>query len=63
VEVSSDCGSSGNGGLLAQLGEGDSCSVTNTVFYEGIPTLSTYGLAVLALLMLGLGFAGFRRFN
>jgi hypothetical protein len=33
--------------------EGDSCS---------IPTLSQYGLALMALLMLGIGFVGFRRF-
>jgi len=40
----------------------DECTVTNTVFYEGIPTLSQYGMAILALLMLGMGFVGFRRF-
>ena len=39
-----------------------SCVVTNTVFFEGIPTLSQYGLAIMALLMLGVGFVGFRRF-
>jgi len=58
VEVtSSGCGS-------AELGPGGShtCSFTNTVFFEGIPTLSQYGLAVLALLVLGVGFIGFRRF-
>jgi hypothetical protein len=38
------------------------CTVTNSVFFEGIPTLSQYGLAVMALLMLGVGFVGFRRF-
>jgi hypothetical protein len=38
------------------------CTVTNTVFFEGIPTLSQYGLAILAVLMLGVGFVGFRRF-
>jgi hypothetical protein len=38
------------------------CTITNSVFFEGIPTLSQYGLAVMALLMLGLGFVGFRRF-
>ena len=55
--------------------EGDSCSVgftlgtTSTgctligmVFFEGIPTMSQYGMALMALLMLGLGFVGFRRF-
>ena len=39
-----------------------SCTFTNTVFFEGIPTLSQYGLAIMALLMLGIGFVGFRRF-
>jgi hypothetical protein len=38
------------------------CTITNTVFFEGIPTLSQYGLAIMALLMLGVGFIGFRRF-
>ena len=32
------------------------------VRFEGIPTLNQYGLAILALLMLGVGFVGFRRF-
>jgi len=32
------------------------------VFFEGIPTLNHYGMAILALLMLGVGFVGFRRF-
>jgi hypothetical protein len=46
------------------LGPGGSqtCTFTNTVFFEGIPTLSQYGLALMALLMLGVGFIGFRRF-
>lgn len=57
VEVNNDCGN-----LLVELGEGDSCTITNTVFYEGIPTLSNYGLALLTLMMLGVGFVGFRRF-
>jgi uncharacterized repeat protein (TIGR01451 family) len=43
-------------------GGSDSCTFTNTVFFEAIPTLSGYGLAILALLMLGVGFIGFRRF-
>ena len=38
------------------------CTFTNTVFFEGIPTLNQYGMALLALLMLGVGFVGFRRF-
>jgi hypothetical protein len=41
---------------------GDSCTITNLVFFEGIPTLSEYGMAIMALLMLGVGLVGFRRF-
>ena len=40
------------------------CTVTNTfVFFEGIPVLNRYGLALLVLLMLGIGVIGFRRFS
>jgi hypothetical protein len=39
-----------------------SCTISATAFYEGIPTLSQYGMAIMALLMLGVGFVGFRRF-
>ncbi len=48
----------------AELTAGGSaeCVFTNTVFFEGIPTLSQYGMALMALLMLGVGFVGFRRF-
>jgi len=56
VEVDNDCGS-----LVVSAGEGASCTITNTVFFEGIPTLSQYGLAILALLMLSVGFVTFRR--
>jgi len=38
------------------------CTATGTQFFEGIPTLSQYGMALMALLMLGVGFIGFRRF-
>lgn len=40
---------------------GASCTLVNTVFFEGIPTLSQYGMALMALLMLGMGFVGIRR--
>jgi len=43
-------------------GGSHTCTFTNTVFFEGIPTLSQYGLAVLVLLTLGVGFVGLRRF-
>lgn len=49
--------------LLVEIGEdGPSCTIVFTTFFEGIPTVNRYGLAVLALLMLGIGFVGFRRF-
>ncbi len=47
--------------LKVSAGSGDSCTITNTVFFEGIPTLSQYGMALLALLMLGMGFVAVRR--
>jgi hypothetical protein len=37
------------------------CTVTNTVFFEGIPTLSPLGLAVMSLLVLLTGFVATRR--
>ena len=50
-------------GTSFTIGSGDAgCTITNSVFYEGIPTLSQYGMAIMALLMLGVGFVGFRRF-
>lgn len=54
----SDCAS-----LPISIGMGNSCTITNVVFFEGIPTLNQYGLAVLALLMLGVGLVGFRRLS
>jgi hypothetical protein len=62
VESESDCGTSSAPGLAVAAGMGDSCTITNTVFFEGIPTLSQYGMAIMALLMLGVGFIGMRRF-
>ena len=40
---------------------GASCTLVNTVFFEGIPTLGAYGKALMALLMLGVGLVAFRR--
>lgn len=54
----SDCAS-----LPVSLGQGNSCTITNVVFFEGIPTLNRYGLAMLALLMLGVGGFAYRRFG
>jgi hypothetical protein len=56
VEVDNGCQN-----ITVSAGVGASCTITNTVFFEGIPTLNRYGLALLALLMLGVGFVGFRR--
>jgi hypothetical protein len=58
VETDNDCRN-----IEVSAGSGDSCKITNTVFFEGIPTLSQYGLAIMALLMLGMGLLGFRRFT
>jgi hypothetical protein len=60
-----------DGGVEVDDGECDSvvvfpgvdgaCTIFNTRLFEGIPTLSQYGLALLAMLMLGLGFVAYRR--
>jgi hypothetical protein len=58
VEVDNECGD-----IEVSVNMGDECKITNTVFFEGIPTLNQYGLAIMALLMLGVGMVGFRRFT
>jgi hypothetical protein len=58
VESSDDC----DPRMLVEAAGSNGCTITNTVFFEGIPTLSQYGLALMALLMLGVGMIGFRRF-
>jgi hypothetical protein len=62
VEMDSDCGTALAPGMTVSIENDDSCRMTNTVFYEGIPTLSQYGLAIMALLTLGIGLVGFRRY-
>ncbi len=57
VETDNNCGF-----RTIAVGSSSSCTIENTVFFEGIPTLNQYGLAIMALLMLGVGFVGFRRF-
>lgn len=57
IEVDNGCT-----GIEVSLNNGASCVVTNTVFFEGIPTLGQWGMAIMALLMLGVGLVGFRRF-
>jgi hypothetical protein len=58
IEVDNGCGD-----FIVKVNQGKTCTITNTVFFEGIPTLSQYGMALLALLMLGVGFVSFRRFS
>lgn len=58
VETDSDCGP-----RPLPAGSSDSCLITNTVYFEGVPTLNQYGIAILVLLMLGVGMVGFRRFS
>jgi len=57
VEIENDCGY-----FNISVGSGYGCTITNTVFFEGIPTLNPQGIALLAMLVLGIGFVGFRRF-
>jgi hypothetical protein len=49
-------------GQILKDDESATCTLSNTLFFEGVPTLGKTGMAVLVLLMLGLGLAGFRRF-
>lgn len=56
VEPSGDCGPQ-TVGAAAEA----SCTFTNAVIFEGIPSMNRYGLALLVLLMMGVGMVGFRR--
>ena len=63
VEVDNGCGDTRQStAIQVAVGMGDECTITNTVFFEGIPTLSQWGMAIMALLMLGVGFVSMRRF-
>jgi len=53
----SDCES-----MIIFPGQGDGCVIVNTRLFAGIPTLSQYGLILLALMMLGMGAVAYRRF-
>ncbi|MDX1554546.1 MAG: IPTL-CTERM sorting domain-containing protein [Xanthomonadales bacterium] len=44
-------------------GQDGECTMVNTRLYAGIPTLSQYGLILMALLMLGVGLVAFRRYG
>lgn len=56
VQTSHDCDAQD-----VSSGDEASCTFVNTFFFEGIPTLSQYGLAILVLLTLGMGMVGYRR--
>ena len=58
VELANGCG----WGIPVAVGDPDkSCTMINTVFLEGIPTLNPYGLIVFGLLMLATGMIAVRR--
>jgi len=48
--------------ILVFPGDSAACTIFNTRLFEGIPTLSHYGLGILALLMLGVALVASRRF-
>jgi uncharacterized repeat protein (TIGR01451 family) len=56
VEINNGCQD-----LTVWAGQGASCLVTNTVYFEGIPVLDMRGLILLSVLMLGMGLLAFRR--
>ncbi len=49
--------------LSIRAGSGAACTITNTVFFEGIPVLSRPNLLLLALLLMAAGWLGFRRYT
>jgi len=57
VEIDNSCDD-----LTVSHGQGDSCLITNTVFFEGIPTLSDHGKLLMALLVMTAGLMAYRRF-
>ncbi len=56
VEVDNGCDN-----LVIRAGQGADCVVTNTVFFEGIPSLNRGGMLALMLLLLGIGGLAVRR--
>jgi uncharacterized repeat protein (TIGR01451 family) len=64
VDVFNECGTTlASAAMTVSAGKGDECTITNTIFFDGIPTLNRYGMMVLLLLMLGIGAIGVRRFT
>jgi hypothetical protein len=58
VETDNACGS-----FTISAGDGHSCSIVNTIFFEGIPSLNHRGIAALILLLLGFGLLAVRRIS
>jgi hypothetical protein len=58
---SQECMVSNGSGTVSGANVSD-VSVSCALFYEGIPALDRHGLLLLALLILGVGFVGVRRF-
>lgn len=56
VESDDDCGQ-----RTIPAGGASSCTITNTVFFEGIPTLGQFGKIFMILLLLGVGLVTYRR--
>jgi hypothetical protein len=54
-------GDNGCGESEVSVGEGHSCTITNTVYFERILTLSHYGKILLILLLAGAAFVAYRR--
>jgi len=49
--------------VSVQVGDTEAaCTINALVFFEGIPVINRYGMAMMVLLMLGLGMVGLRRF-
>ena len=58
VEITNECQE-----LVISAGQGDACTITNTVFFEGIPILSRNAQLLLLLLMFGVGAVAIRRLS
>jgi hypothetical protein len=56
VEITNECQN-----LVISAGQGDACTITNTVFFEGIPILSRYSQLLMLLILLGFGGLAIRR--
>jgi hypothetical protein len=56
VEIDNGCGD-----IVVSAGNGDSCTITNTVFFEGIPTLNPSGRILMIVLVLGIAWVAYRR--